>query len=721
MSRFTTRRNPATIILGNYVFAVGVALVLLVQGCAPRLAGSVAAGQRRLAEINACLGNGSDRESKCLTKITPFEGDIDEPAIGCFRYDDFTPQPVEFVASPSGLVVKGSSAPALDFTTARLRSEGAAPVLKALGDGHYTRGCLVPATEAVAKLLGRGDVDPNSVVERMLRDVAAGKGTMRAEVPSDLEAVRAYQERHPLATSGGACVSAIDGRLALAATLPIQLTEDDRDAQKRKAFFAGLKGSWRAAMGPDAATPEELRAAAMLVYGEEPWAEKLQAEVAEKLGAGPNAWRKGLGLDACIVKLAHRIKPAAVVAQAPESPTLKHEDAVIKAAAPVGAPVAPAAAPVADEKAAKDEARKFFDEGKKLFDAGKVAEAVEVFKKADAKLPGAAPRLRIAEAYEKLNKPAEAVAAYRAFLSLNPTGKFAEKIPLAKERIAAIEVTLPATLTAAKEDLTESNDSIAVPAGISDSARVFGKARDEADKASAAVYARRVDVVKRRLEPVFAACLSTQSATDARCDSLEGLSVGEREACRTGCRMSAGMSRTKAAAAECKNSWADKAVVCGQPGELGEAGHARCQEACRKSTGEASSFAFQRAYETCWQGNGPTTCEVASDPYTKGGYSAELFKTKIIDCSKNCATERRERLKREASERAEAAQAAQEAARQRAEEAREAAAAEARDRNFKSCFRACYAPHDGSGPWTAICCENCGRTGQGWSCPGAFD
>lgn len=81
--------------------------------------------------------------------------------------------------------------------------------------------------------------------------------------------------------------------------------------------------------------------------------------------------------------------------------------------------------------------------------------------------------------------------------------------------------------------------------------------------------------------------------------------------------------------------------------------------------------------------------------------------------------------KREAAERAEAArvarEAAQEAARQRAEEAREAAAAEARDRNFKSCFRACYAPHDGSGPWTAICCENCGRTGQGWSCPGAFD
>lgn len=566
MSRFTIQQSPAIIILGNYVFALGVALALLAQGCAPRLAGSVAGGQRRLAEINACLGNGSYGEAKCLTKVTPFEGDIDEPALGCFRYNDFTPQSVEFVASPSGLVVKGSSAPTLDFTTTRLRSEGAAPVLKALGDGHYTRGCLVPATEAVAKLLGRGDVDPDSVVERMLRDVVAGKGSMRAEVFNDLEAVRAYQERHPLAKSEGACVGAIDDRLASAAKLPIQLTEDDSDAQKRKAFFTSLHGSWRTAMGPNAATPEELQAAAMLVYGEAPWAEKLQPEVAEKLGAGPNAWRKGLGLDACIVRLAHRIKLTASV----------------------------------------------------------------------------------------------------------------------QEELAALD--LEAELITSKKDLTKDNDSAAIPAALSDFASAFAKSRDEADKVSAAVFVQRSAVLKRRFEPVFAACLSTQSATDARCDSLEGLSVGEREACQTGCRTSAWLSRTKDAAAECKNSWADKAVVCGQPGELGEAGHARCQEACRKSTGEASSFAFQRAYETCWQGNGPTTCEVASDPYTKGGYSADLFKTKVIDCSKNCATERRERLKREAAERAEAArvarEAAQEAARQRAAEAQEAArqrAAEARE------------------------------------------
>ena len=108
---------------------------------------------------------------------------------------------------------------------------------------------------------------------------------------------------------------------------------------------------------------------------------------------------------------------------------------------------APAPTKPADEKASKEEARKAFGEGKKLFEAGKFAEAVEFFKKADAALPGAAPRLQMAESYEKLNKAADAVAAYKAFLELNPTGKFADKIQTAKDRIAALESTLPALLT----------------------------------------------------------------------------------------------------------------------------------------------------------------------------------------------------------------------------------------------------------------------------------
>lgn len=539
-----------------------VVVALLEPGCATPLAGSVAAGQRRLSEVNECVALGAqDQQARCLGEVSPFKGNINEPALGCFRFDDFEHRPVAFVGSPSGLAV----AP-LDFPTTQLRREGAAPVLRALADGRYTRGCLIEATKAVKEQLERRDVDPNSVVERVLRDVVAGKGSMRAEVPSDLEAIRAYQERHPLAKSDGACVGAIDDRLASAAKLPIQLTEDDSDVQKRKTFFAGLSGSWRAAMGPDAATPEELRAATMLVYGEEPWAEKLQPEVAEKLGAGPNAWRKGLGLDACIVKLAHRIKLAA-----------------------------------------------------------------------------------------------------------------------------------SAEVTAAKEDLTKGNASKSHSAALSDFASAFAKSRDEADKVSAAVYARRVDVVKRRLEPVFAACLSTRAVTDVRCDSLEGLSVGEREACRTGCRTSAEVSFMKAAAAECKDSWADKAVVCGL-GELGEAGHARCQDACRKSTGEASTLAFQKAHETCWQGNGPTTCKVASDPYTKGGYSAKLFKAKLMDCSKNCAGDRQERLKGETTERIEAARVARQAAQEAAQRAAERKTARA---NECAGWRSLSAEHGSCGNYCA--------------------
>ncbi len=55
-----------------------------------------------------------------------------------------------------------------------------------------------------------------------------------------------------------------------------------------------------------------------------------------------------------------------------------------------------------------------------------------------------------------------------------------------------------------------------------------------------------------------------------------------------------------------------------------------------------------------------------------------------------------------------------------ATERAEAAKAEAQRRNFKSCFSTCYGRSPQTGPWVAICCENCGGSPEGWSCPGAF-
>lgn len=106
----------------------------------------------------------------------------------------------------------------------------------------------------------------------------------------------------------------------------------------------------------------------------------------------------------------------------------------------------PAEAPKADKNAAK----KFYGTGKKSFEAGKYEDAIAAFKQADALVPGPAPRYFIAQAYDKLDKAAESVAAYKAYLELNPDEKKeAKKIAEAKERIAALEPKLPATLTVA--------------------------------------------------------------------------------------------------------------------------------------------------------------------------------------------------------------------------------------------------------------------------------
>jgi hypothetical protein len=92
----------------------------------------------------------------------------------------------------------------------------------------------------------------------------------------------------------------------------------------------------------------------------------------------------------------------------------------------------------------KDEAKKAFGEGKKLIDKPDYENAHICFKLADAYVPGAQPKYRIAASLDKMGKVAEAVAAYDAFLAFvgpSPDDKFKEIVADAKTRNDALKQT----------------------------------------------------------------------------------------------------------------------------------------------------------------------------------------------------------------------------------------------------------------------------------------
>jgi hypothetical protein len=115
-----------------------------------------------------------------------------------------------------------------------------------------------------------------------------------------------------------------------------------------------------------------------------------------------------------------------------------------------------------DQKKKQEEAVRLYKEGKKLFDEGKFEEALALFQQADTTLPGAAPKLKIAECYDKLNKVPEAIAAYKAFLDSDPGEKFAAHIDPVKQRVEALEATLPSTITITVAPADAKNVSVSV-------------------------------------------------------------------------------------------------------------------------------------------------------------------------------------------------------------------------------------------------------------------
>jgi hypothetical protein len=115
-------------------------------------------------------------------------------------------------------------------------------------------------------------------------------------------------------------------------------------------------------------------------------------------------------------------------------------------AAPKGGGKEPAAAAATGDDAKKAEAKKFFDEGKAKADAGDFAGALPLFQKAEETWAGAAPKLRIAQCYDKLGKVREAMAAYRVFIESNPGDKYADRVKESGARLAELEAMLPAKL-----------------------------------------------------------------------------------------------------------------------------------------------------------------------------------------------------------------------------------------------------------------------------------
>ncbi|AUX39281.1 hypothetical protein SOCE26_006650 [Sorangium cellulosum] len=94
------------------------------------------------------------------------------------------------------------------------------------------------------------------------------------------------------------------------------------------------------------------------------------------------------------------------------------------------------------EKQKKDEAKKLYKEAEARFDKGEYATAAELYRQADAYVPGAAPKYKLALSLDKQGLAVEAVAAWQSFLDSKPDAdKFKDKITEAQGRVEALKKT----------------------------------------------------------------------------------------------------------------------------------------------------------------------------------------------------------------------------------------------------------------------------------------
>jgi hypothetical protein len=122
-------------------------------GCAPRYVGSRAAAAHRVEQIEECLEDQHPASLiECLKGIDAFEGSVDDPNESCWAQVLFRTEAVRIDVALGGLVVSGGpeGTPQLRFSARTLQEDGVAPVLRALADGPFSRGCLVASVMATA-------------------------------------------------------------------------------------------------------------------------------------------------------------------------------------------------------------------------------------------------------------------------------------------------------------------------------------------------------------------------------------------------------------------------------------------------------------------------------------------------------------------------------------------------------------------------------------------
>jgi hypothetical protein len=271
-----------------------LALVLpsLASGCAPTLMGSVEAGTTRVAEVEACLEGPGAALDICLTEVKPLGEGVEDDAKACRRFDGFEPHEVALVPSSKGLglvldprlraarsTTRAPRRNAVDpgkelafITSEQLRSEGAAPLLRVLADGSFTRGCLVLGRAAVTTHLAstwattgpstpKGErrsnrsegatMMPASLAARAARFAEQREAAARARLRAADEEVAAFRRRvMPLVAACETSGAVIEPGCEAAA----DLAPGEREACRIACRTRGLPARLRAVEGECAAT-----------------------------------------------------------------------------------------------------------------------------------------------------------------------------------------------------------------------------------------------------------------------------------------------------------------------------------------------------------------------------------------------------------------------------------------------------------------------------------
>ncbi|WP_245678338.1 tetratricopeptide repeat protein [Chondromyces crocatus] len=173
-----------------------------------------------------------------------------------------------------------------------------------------------------------------------------------------------------------------------------------------------------------------------------------------------------LALGSAMAQPATGAKPAAPPpgGLAPATPS---DLAPAKPGGPAPVAPAPAAAPEKPkkpltEKQKKDGAKKAYKEAEAKYEKGDFAGALPLYREADELVPGAPPKLKVAQSLDKLGNVSEAVAAYQAYLDAQPDPeKFKDQIASAQGRIDELKKT-PAKVKVAVAPETAPNVKILV-------------------------------------------------------------------------------------------------------------------------------------------------------------------------------------------------------------------------------------------------------------------